>query len=89
MRKDSKGQSHEAKSERPGTTDIANITESASGNDSVCHVISMVIAYLFAIGMWVLAAYFFNNGPCGTVDTLLWHPEFVRAIEKALLLCVI
>ena len=51
-------------------------------------LIAFPVAIGVAIGLWVLAAVFFNNAACGSVDAL-WHPEFIKAIEKALLLCFI
>lgn len=48
-----------------------------------------LIAFPVAIGLWILAAFFFNNAACGAVDAL-WYSGFVKAaIEKALLLCFI
>lgn len=47
-----------------------------------------LIAFLIAIGLWILAAFFFNNAACNTVDKLWWQPEFIKFIEKEfLLLC--
>ena len=51
-------------------------------------LIAFPVAIGIAIGLWVLAAVFFNNTACGAVDAL-WHPAFVKAVEKALLLCFI
>lgn len=49
----------------------------------------VLIAFPLAIGLWVLAAVFFNNAACRAVDTL-WYSVFVKTIiEKALLLCFI
>ena len=48
---------------------------------------SALIAFPVAIGLWILAAVFFNNTACGAVDAL-WYAAFVKAIiENALLLC--
>ena len=41
-----------------------------------------LIAFPVAIGLWILAAVFFNNPACGAVDAL-WHPGFVKIVEKA------
>ena len=48
----------------------------------------VLIALPVAIGLWVIAAWIANDTACGAVETL-WHPGFVKAIEKALLLCFI
>ena len=47
-----------------------------------------LIAFPVAIGIWILAALFFNNAACAGVESL-WHPVFVKAVERALLLCFI
>ena len=46
-----------------------------------------LIPFPLAIGLWVLAAMFFNNPAGGAVDVLWWHPVFVKMIAKALPLC--
>ena len=51
--------------------------------------IALLVAIGVAIGLWLLAAFFFNSAACSAVDERA-YPVFVKtAIKNALLLCCI
>ena len=58
------------------------MSQSVSSNGALV----LFAACLFAVGLWVLAAFLFNDPACAVVDTLWWHPDWFRLVEKELLL---
>ena len=44
------------------------------------------LAFPVAIGLWVLAAFLFNDPACAQVDTLWWQPEWIKFVEKEMML---